>query len=258
MLASVSIQCCVCLLNKYRFRKYRSREVRQTGPSVCNCLFEEIITASRLISGLQTKYLFRNHNNNTPQTECEGRQERGKYSVNVCISHTEIRQCYIRVILFRDAHASFDLQDFINQEQDGSELIITTQPDGQKWLFSSGRRMIICTLNLLLNLTNPDKSSTAFVIFVYFKENVWVFMVSFLANVKSAHSQVRLILDLWDFINRFYCVSGGNVKSDLIVSVMEKTHIKEHLSLTKCMIWGIVNFHSIHNAGRLKHQLSEL
>ncbi len=192
MLASVSIQC----LNKYRFRKYRSREVRQTGPSVCNCLFEEIITASRLNIRLTDKIFIRNHNNNTPQTECEGRQERGKYSVNVCISHTEIRQCYIRVILFRDAHASFDLQDFINQEQHGSELIITTQPDGQKWLFSSGRRMIICTLNLLLNWTNPDKSSTAFVIFVYFKENIWVFIGVFPGQCKKCSSQSGLF---WTF-----------------------------------------------------------
>lgn len=79
----------------------------------------------------------------------------------------------------------------LKNEQHGSELIITTQPDGQKWLFSSGR-MIICTLNLHLNWTNPDKSSTAFVICVYFKENVWVFLggcdlvLSFLANLKNA------------------------------------------------------------------------
>ncbi len=162
--------------------------------------------------------------------------------MNVCISHTEIRQCYIRVILFRDAHASFDLQDFINQEQDGSELIITTQPDGQKWLFSSGRRMIIRTLNLLLNLTNPDKSSTAFVIFVYFKRKCLGVYGVFSGQCKKCSLPSQAYSGPLDFINRFYCVSGGNVKSDLIVSVMEKTHIKEHLSLTKCMIWGIVIF----------------
>ncbi len=53
-------------------------------------------------------------------------------------------------------------------------------------------------------------------------------------------------------------MSGGNVQSDLIVSVMEKTHIKPHLSLTKCMISGIENVHSIHNSGRFKHQMYEL
>lgn len=46
-----------------------------------------------------------------------------------------------------------------------------------------------------------------------------------MANVKSAHSQVELILDLWDFFNQFYCVAGGNFKSDLIVSVKGKKHI---------------------------------
>lgn len=65
-------------------------------------------------------------------TECEGRQELGIYSMNALVilkTDNFISESFYLVILM----PLLTCRTLKQQEQHGSELVITTQPDGQKW-----------------------------------------------------------------------------------------------------------------------------